>query len=59
MVMTVFSTLMARDYVPTMDSKNNWEGRNKKQFTIYYNNNYTIYDECLNNIRRLQTNYMR
>lgn len=23
MVMTVFSTLMARDYVPTMDSKNN------------------------------------
>ena len=24
MVMTVFSTLMARDYVPNMDSKNNW-----------------------------------
>jgi hypothetical protein len=33
MVMTVFSTLMARDYVPTMDSKNNWEGEKK---TIYY-----------------------
>lgn len=29
MVMTVFSTLMARDYVPSMDSKNNWRTKQK------------------------------